>query len=96
MTTLWGSARLWYSPDPDASANLPTTYKIGAWYATSQFADRRLDNSGGLLLASPTSSGTPLNHTGDWAVYGIIDQMVWQREPRSERSAGRRVRASHG
>jgi porin len=69
---------VWYSPDPSASANLPTTYKLGMWYASNPFADQRFDNTGG-LLANPASSGTPLNHTGDWAAYGIIDQKIWQR-----------------
>lgn len=82
-----GFGELWYSPDPNAPASLPTTYKIGAWYATSQFADQRLDNSGG-LLASPTSTGKPLNHTGDWAVYGIIDQKVWQRPDANSQGIG--------
>ena len=35
--------------------------------------------SGG-LLASPLSSGIPKLHTGDFALYGIVDQVVWQRE----------------
>jgi len=82
-----GFGELWYSPDPNASANLPTTYKIGAWYATSQFADQRLDTTGG-LLANPAGSGTPLNHTGDWAFYGIVDQKVWQHPDSKDRGIG--------
>jgi porin len=82
-----GFGELWYSPDPDAPDNLPTTYKIGAWYATNQFADQRFDNTGG-LLANPTSTGKPLNHTGDWAVYGIIDQKIWQRPDSKNQGIG--------
>lgn len=82
-----GFGELWYSPDPNASQNLPTTYKIGAWYATNDFADQRLDNTGE-LLASPTSAGTPLQHIGDWAVYGIIDQQVWQNPSSKDRGVG--------
>jgi porin len=73
-----GFTELWYTPDPKSPPDLPTTYKLGAWYATGNFADRRFDSSGG-LLASPASTGQPLNHVGDWALYGIVDQMVWQR-----------------
>ncbi len=73
-----GFAELWYTPDPKSPPDLPTTYKLGAWYATGNFADRRFDSAGG-LLASPTSTGTALNHAGDWAFYGVVDQMVWQR-----------------
>jgi len=82
-----GFAELWYSPTPDAPAGLPTTYKIGAWYATGPFSDQRFDNTGG-LLASPASSGVPLNHTGDWAVYGIVDQMVWRNPDTKDKGIG--------
>jgi porin len=78
---------VWYSPDPNASANLPTTYKLGVWYSSDQFADQRLDNTGG-LLANPASSGLPLTHTGDWAFYGIVDQKVWQRPGSKDQGIG--------
>jgi porin len=73
-----GFAELWYTPDAKSPPDLPTTYKLGAWYATGNFADRRLDSAGG-LLANPASSGSPLQHAGDWAVYGVVDQMVWRQ-----------------
>jgi len=78
---------VWYSPDPNASANLPTTYKLGVWYSSDQFPDQRLDNTGG-LLANPASSGLPLTHTGDWAFYGIVDQKVWQRPGSKDQGIG--------
>lgn len=82
-----GFAELWYSPDSNGPASLPTTYKIGAWYSSDNFADQRFDNAGG-LLASPTSTGTPLNHVGDWAFYGIVDQRVWQPTDSKDRGVG--------
>lgn len=72
-----GFAELWYSPNSNSPPDLPTTYKLGAWYATSNFADQRFDSAGG-LLAGPTSTGQPLQHNGDWGIYGIVDQMIWQ------------------
>ena len=66
---------VWYQPDPSASSSLPTTYKLGGWYSSSNFADQRFDNTGA-LLASPASSGVAEQHSGDWAFYGIVDQMV--------------------
>jgi len=78
---------IWYSPNDGTSDRLPTTYKIGTWYSTSQFADQRFDTQGG-LLASPTSTGKPLNHDGNWAVYGIVDQMVWQHPDSKDRGVG--------
>ncbi len=76
-----------YSPDPKASEALPTTYKLGAWYASNHFADQRFDNAGG-LLADPASTGQALQHTGDWAIYGIIDQMVWRRSGTTDQGIG--------
>ena len=76
-----------YSPDPKAPEELPTTYKLGAWYASNHFADQRIDSAGG-LLASPASTGQALQHTGDWALYGIIDQMVWRRDGTKDQGIG--------
>jgi len=82
-----GFGELWYSPSSQSPENLPTTYKIGAWYSSDNFNDQRFDNSGG-LLAGPTSTGKPLNHAGDWAIYGIVDQMVWQQPDAKDRGIG--------
>jgi porin len=57
---------------------LPGVYRIGAWYHTSaRFADQRFDNAG-ISLASPHSTGIPLEHTGDGGLYGMIDQMLYR------------------
>jgi porin len=82
-----GFGEIWYQPDPDASPNLPTTYKIGAWYSSSNFADQRFDTMGA-LLASPTSNGIAQQHTGDWAFYGIVDQVVWKRPDTKDQGIG--------
>ena len=84
-----------YSPDPKASEALPTTYKLGAWYASNHFADQRIDSGGG-LLANPASTGRALQHTGDWAVYGIVDQMVWQRSDQEDQGIGIFLRVMGG
>jgi porin len=57
------------------AGGLPGTIKIGGWYHTGEFADPRFDSQGGLLAAT---GGTPLQHAGDFSVYGIIDQMLWR------------------
>jgi len=74
---------LQYAP----ATNLPTTYKLGAWYSTSPFSDERFDNAGG-LLASPASTGSALVHHNDWAVYGVIDQRVWSNPGDKDRGVG--------
>src|SRR5262249_9347410 len=73
-----------YLPNQGKNAKgLPGAYRVGAWYHTSpRFADQRYDNTG-LSLASPQSTGIPLNHSGDSGVYGVIDQMLY-RVPGSE------------
>jgi porin len=40
-----------------------------------QFADPRFGTDG-VLLASPASNGTPIEHRGDQGVYGVIDQKI--------------------
>jgi porin len=58
-----------------AASGLPGTVKFGAWVHTGRFADQRFDAQGGLLAVS---EGPPLQHGGNFGVYGILDQMVWR------------------
>jgi porin len=73
---------LWYSPGFMASQGLPGTYKLGLWYATGPFDDVARGTDG-LALANPASNRTPVMHTGNYAVYGIINQMLWHK-PQTE------------
>ena len=41
------------------------------------FADQDVDNTG-LSLANPASTGIPRMHHGDYSIYAVADQMVWQ------------------
>jgi porin len=58
---------------------LPATYKVGAWFHTGTFADLQTDTLG-RSLAAPNSSGVPHRHRDDYALYAVMDQLVW-REP---------------
>ncbi|HEY1796958.1 MAG TPA: carbohydrate porin [Stellaceae bacterium] len=71
-----GVGEVWYSVG-QGKGELPGTYKLGAWYSSFPFADQRFDTNG-VSLASPLSNGRPLMHSGGYAIYGIVDQMVWQ------------------
>ena len=71
-------AELWYSPSLLARLDLPATYKFGMWIATGPFADQ-LTGTDGLSLANPASNGSPLQHASDYAIYAIVDQMVWKK-----------------
>ena len=67
------------------AAGLPGVYKLGGWYATTDFADQRfgLDATGSAVsLADPTVAG-PLNHAGNSGIYAVADQMVWRAPGRS-------------
>jgi porin len=71
--------------DPDEGAPLGRTYRLGAWYDRESFDDERLDGSR-LSLASPNSTGSPLQHQGDWSIYASADQMVWREAENPNRS----------
>ena len=65
-----------------SASDLPGTIKIGAWVDTGSFADQRLDAQGGLLAVS---GGPPLQHWGNYAFYGVIDQTLWRLPGGSDR-----------
>jgi porin len=64
----------------DDAKGLAATYKIGGWFHTGEFADQEFGvgpNGRPISLATiPTPK--PLNHQGDWNLYGIADQMLWR------------------
>ena len=49
--------------------------KVGGWNHFGSFADQRFD-AGGLPIAVTGNPGRPIE--GDWAVYGIVDQLIWR------------------
>ncbi len=72
---------------------LPSTYKIGGWYHSGRFDDQRFD-SAGLSLASPASSGIPVQHRGNYGIYAIADQMLWPTSEDKEQGLGMFLRLS--
>jgi porin len=67
-----------------AGGRLPGTIKIGGWNHFGTFEHQRVD-VGGELIGVTANAGRPLQH--DWALYGIIDQLIW-RMPGSEEPQG--------
>ncbi len=55
----------------------PGTFKIGFWYDSESFPDLLFDDTG-ISLANPSSNGMPLQHHGDYSLYAVADQMLWQ------------------
>jgi porin len=53
---------------------LPGTVKIGGWNHFGTFHDQRFDSGG--PIATTFNSGRPIK--GDWAIYGIVDQLLWR------------------
>ncbi len=79
---------VWYSiGQGEGAASLPGTYKLGAWYDSGHFSDQLLDTTG-QSLASLTSSGVPRAHSTGYAVYGIVDQMIWRAPGASKQAVG--------
>jgi porin len=54
---------------------LPGTMILGAWVNTGSFADQRFNTQGALLAIA---GGAPLQHQGNDAIYGVVDQMLWR------------------
>jgi len=64
---------------------LARVYKLGVWYDTETFPDQEIDNTG-LSLANPSSTKIPRLHEGDFAIYAVLDQMIWQQGTELDRT----------
>jgi porin len=82
-----GTMRYADQPEP-----LARVYRLGIWYDTERFADQAVDNTG-LSLANPGSMGIPKTHRGDYAIYAVADQMIWQDQTEANRTLNVFVRA---
>jgi porin len=74
-------------------SGLPGTVKFGAWVNGGVFPDERFNTLGGLL---GVAGGQPLPHRGDYAVYGVIDQILWRPGGGDKRELDFFLRASAG
>lgn len=73
---LFGEAQFRWNQGKD-DRGLATQLKFGGWQQLGQFNDQRYDTNG-IPLASPISNGVPLQHRGDWGIYGVIDQQLYR------------------
>lgn len=74
-------AELQYDVNQGKNATgLPGTYKLGAWYHSADFADEHygLDAAGLPVSLASAAAVSPLEHNGDWGIYGVIDQTTWR------------------
>ena len=71
---LMGEVQHTYNLDPDAG--LAGTVRFGAWDHLGHFDSERFDTLG-VPLASPASNGIAARLSGDYGIYGVIDQMIY-------------------
>ncbi len=76
----------------NGEGQLPRVYKLGFWYDTEGFADQRFDDTG-LSLSKPESTEIPRAHGGDYAIYAVLDQTIWQQVSEPGRTLNVFVRA---
>jgi porin len=69
----------------DQSEPMARVYKIGVWYDSKNFTDQRVDNTG-LSQANPGTSGIPQSHRGDYSLYAVADQIIWQDADEADRT----------
>lgn len=60
----------------DFGEGITGTYKLGGWYNSRRFDDLRIA-ANGLPLADPDSEADPRRHRGNFALYGVVDQVLW-------------------
>jgi porin len=87
---LIAEAQLAINPPPaegQPATGLAGTYKIGGWYDTGPFPDQRIDTAG-LSLADPASTGHGRPRHGNFSLYAVADQTIWQPDPAAPRSIG--------
>jgi porin len=64
-----------YNQDKTAQG-LAGTIRLGGWYHFGPFDDEHFSLDG-QSLANPDSDGLAETHSGDFSLYGVIDQMLW-------------------
>jgi porin len=92
-----GEVQYRYNQDKDSQA-LYGRLKFGGWYHFGAFNDLHISFEG-MSLASSDSSGRARTHSGNYGLYGIIDQMLWRLpgdDPKKGVGAFARVTAAPG
>jgi porin len=76
-----GEAQLKYGAQ--TGSFLPGTLRVGGWRHFGRFADERFATNGRSIW-DPAGSGALLQHRGDVAVYGVVDQQVLQKQGKAD------------
>ena len=68
-----------YRPRPSRADTPRTTYKLGGFYHTADFPDEARGNgNNGQVVSLAIDAADPLEHQGNWGLYGVVDHVVWQ------------------
>ena len=68
-----------YRPNASSHGAVLSAYKLGGFYHTADFADLAFGNgNNGRIVSLAVDPSDPLEHEGNWGVYGVIDQVVWR------------------
>jgi porin len=62
----------------DSGPLLPGQLKLGAWQHFGRFTDQRFAIDG-LAVSDPSSVGTAIQHRGNFGVYGVLEQQIYQK-----------------
>jgi porin len=68
-------------------------FKVGGWRHFGGFADQRFTDQS-ISLASPLSSGTPANFSGDFGIYSVFEQKIYRVGKDDDRGIGVFARVS--
>ena len=72
---LWiGEAQYKYNQEKQVG-ELPGVLKLGGWYHTGTFDDVRFGTD---RLSLAFGNGIPAMLSGNWGVYGVLDQQIWR------------------
>lgn len=76
-TLLMGETR--YRPKPSARGTIGSAYRVGGWYHTGTFADQEFGNGeDGSFISLVDEPDRPIAREGNWGLYAIVDQALWQ------------------
>ncbi|MDJ0513728.1 MAG: carbohydrate porin [Methyloceanibacter sp.] len=74
---LMGEAQ--YRPSQPIAGRTGSAYRIGGWYHTGVFADQEFGNGeDGLIIPLVDEPDRPIAREGNWGLYAIVDQVLWQ------------------
>ena len=66
-------------PNGDDDGGPPeSVYRLGGWYHNDEFPDQALGRApDGSVVSLAVDPSDPIEHDGNWGLYGIVDQTVW-------------------